>query len=215
RTHLDGGSQMTRKIGVALFAATLGLALVAGPASARTMRGTVVHRNSHAHSFVVANSKGVMSAIHARRALRTGRVVSLTAVRLRNGTFKLRKAHVLGRTRHARLRGTVTFVKHGAFVVSSRGASVLVNENSSQPPKVGDEVEVDGTIDDQGDIDEQDTTEMCPSTGSMDLEGVVLGVDQNARTLTISADDDNESGSSVTVDVPPSFDITQFKNGQE
>ena len=207
---------MIKKIGLAGFAAILALALVAGTASARTLRGTVVHRNAHAHSFVIANSKGVLSAVHARSTLRPGRVVRVSALRLRNGTFSLRKAHVLGRTRHARIRGTVTFAKRGAYVVSATGASLLVKDNSpSQSPTVGDQVEVNGTIDDQGDIDEQDVKQIGTDSGNMKLEGVVLGVDQQARTLSISADDDNESGSALTVDVPQSFDITKFTTGQE
>jgi hypothetical protein len=206
---------MFRKVGLAGFAAVLVLAL-AGTASAQTLRGTVVHRNARAHSFVVANSRGMLSAVHARKTLKTGRVVRVSAVRLRNGTFSLRSAHVLGRTRHARIRGTVTFVKRGAYVVSAPGTSVLVKDGSpSQTPSVGDQVQVNGTIDDQGDIDEQDVQQVGTDTGNMNLEGVVLAVDTQARTLSISADDDNESGSALTVDVPQSFDITKFASGQE
>jgi hypothetical protein len=207
---------MIRKLGLAGFAAVLVLAVAAGTASAQTLRGTVVHRNARAHSFVVANSKGALSAVHARKTFKTGRVVRVSAVRLRNGTFSLRTAHVLGRTRHARIRGTVTFVKRGAYVVSAPGTSLLVKDNSpSQTPSVGDQVQVNGTIDDQGDIEEQDVQQIGTDNGNMELEGVVLGVDQQARTLSISADDDNESGSALTVDVPQSFDITQFTTGQE
>lgn len=207
---------MIRKIGLAGLAAVVVLAMAA-TASAQTLRGTVVHRNARAHSFVIANAHGMMAAVHSRRALKPGRVVSVNARRLRNGTFALRSARVLGRSSHARIRGTVTFAKRGEFVVSDTGTSVLVKDTSgsSQTPPVGTNVQVDGTIDDQGDIQEQDVQQTGNASGNMKLEGTVLSVDQTARTLSISADDDNQSGSALTVDVPQTFDITQFSANQE
>ena len=208
---------MIRKIEIAGLATVLVLAFASANVSAQTLRGTVVHRNARAHSFVVANAHGALVAIHSKRGMKPGRIVRVDARRLRNGTFALSRVRVLGRTHHARIRGTVTFAKRGAFVVSAPGTSLLVNDNpsSGQTPAVGDQVQVDGTIDDQGDIQEQDVQKTGSDSGNMDLEGTLLAVDQTARTLSISADDDNQSGSSLTVDVPSSFDITQFAPGQE
>src|SRR4051812_36651372 len=89
---------MRRTLAVALaIAAALALA---APAGARTLRGTVVHRNAPAHKPVTARRPGRMVAAPARRAIRAGRVVRVRGTHIR----------VVGRARHARLRGTVTYV---------------------------------------------------------------------------------------------------------
>jgi hypothetical protein len=47
------------------------------------------------------------------------------------------------------------------------------------------------------------------------IEGNVAAVDTTARTLTVSADDDDQSGAQLTVSVPDSFDLTAIKPGDE
>jgi hypothetical protein len=42
-----------------------------------------------------------------------------------------------------------------------------------------------------------------------------MAVDPTARTLSLSADDDSESGQAVVVSIPATFDITGFTVGQE
>jgi len=86
-----------RRTLVVAIAAAASLALAA-PAGAATFRGTVVHRN--AHRLVVATGTGRLVAIRSSRAIRVGRVVSVHGTRIRT----------IGRTHHARLRGTVTYV---------------------------------------------------------------------------------------------------------
>ena len=195
-------------------AAALALAAPAGAA----VRGTVVHRNHRAHSFVVANHHGKLFAIHANRLRRPGRVVSVRVRRLANGTFAARHVRVLGRRHHARLRGTVTWAgRSGAYTVSAHGASILVHprHRSAGAPAPGTRVETEVEIDDQGDVTEQDTQELGEDGNGVELEGTILAVDQGARTLTLSADDEDQSGQSITVDVPAGFDITAFSPGDE
>ena len=217
---------MTKRLVITAVAVVALLASGAVNASAKTFKGTVVHRSSHAQSIVVAAKNGRMTAVHSRKGMKVGSVVKVNARQLRNGTYKLRKARVLGRSGRARLRGTVTYVNRrtGAFVVSSRGASVLVHRHKavgakaadSTTPAVGDDVTVDAKLDDDsGEVEEQDVKNEGQSTGSLELEGVVLAVDPGARTLSISADDDDESGGTLTVNVPASFDITKFTVGNE
>jgi hypothetical protein len=205
---------------VAVCAALLA---VAAPASASTIKGTVVHRSAHARSFVVASAKGHLTAVHARRSPAIGRIVRVTARRLRNGTFAAVRVRAHGRRTHARLRGTVTFVDRGhrAFVVSARGASIrvgtarAVSAAADSLPTVGTMVDVDATLDDQGDVEADDVNEVGHDTDGIELEGVVLAVDAANRTIQVSADDDDASGQSVLVHVPATFDISAFAPGQE
>src|SRR5438132_330238 len=110
----------------ALGTAVASLAL-AGGASAATLSGVVVHKNSHAHSFVLASRGGHMTAVHGAAAV--GHRAKVAASRLRNGTFKARSVRVGRAARHARVRGVVTYAsaRRHMFVVSSRGVSLLVH----------------------------------------------------------------------------------------
>ncbi len=82
-------------------------------------------------------------------------------------------------------------------------------------PPVGTIVLVTGQPDDQGELDASSVTEEGTDTSAVDLEGVVLSIDSTARTLSISADDNEESGQAITVTVPASFDLSLFTIGQE
>jgi uncharacterized membrane protein YgcG len=218
---------MKSRLVVSALVASVAALAAAAPASAARISGTVVHQNHRGHSFVVAGRGGSLKAIHARTRPRTGSVVQVQARRLRNGTYAASKVRARGSRRHARIRGRVTWVDHktGAFTVSSRGASLLVHPkrragkvsaaNSSTPP-VGSDVTADVTIADNGDLEEQDVQEngQANNNGPMDLEGVVLSTDTTANTITVSADDNDESGSSngIVVHVP---DASKFPVGSE
>ena len=180
-------------------------------ASAKTIKGTVVHRNSHAGSFVVAGRHGSLSAIHTSNSPREGSVVAVSARKLSNGTFAARRIKSHGRRRHAHVTGRVTWVGSNGFTVSARGASILVHGSDNQP-EVGDHVNVGVTVDDQGDLQEDDVKQLGGQQGNMRLEGSVQSIDSGAGTITVTADDDDQSGASVVVHVP---DTTQFTVGQE
>ena len=206
------------------FAALLVAGAAAAPASAATLSGTVVHRNAHAHSFVVATSHGRLAAIHARTSPRPGRVVRVSAHRLRNGTYSARSVRVVGHRRHVQMRGTVTYARGRVFTLSSRGASILVRRlargaravaASDAAPPVGSAVLVDANVDDNGDVEANDVNEEGQDGNGIDLEGKVLGIDTTARTLSISADDEEASGAALTVQVPAGIDLSGFKVGQE
>ena len=187
----------------------------AGPAAAKTFRGTVVHRN--AHKAVVATSSGRLVAVHTRHAPRVGRYVRVSGTHLRT----------IGRRHHARLRGTVTYVSRSKrlFTLSSRGASVLVHARrlragrarmaSDSMPQSGSEVATDTEIEDDGDLQAKDVKDEGDDNDGIELEGKILGKDEGARTLNVSADEDDESGDAVTVHVPGSFDMSTFKVGDE
>jgi hypothetical protein len=216
---------MIKRLSLTAIAAAALLVAFAGPAAAQSFKGTVVNHNANTHRFVVADKAGHMRAIHARKPVRTGRVVKIQARKLRNGTFALRKAKVVGRTRHARVHGTVTWVnrRSGAFAVSARGASILVRRHKAgraraaadTTPSVGDVVTVDATLDDSGDLEEDDITQEGDDSAEMDVHGIVLAVDQGKRTLSLSADDDEDSKAALTINVPAEFDLSKFAVNQE
>jgi hypothetical protein len=88
------------------------VATVAGPpgAQAQTIRGTVVHHNSRAHSFVIANAKGRLTAVHAARSPQIGTTVLARVHRLRNGTYALLHLRRTGRRTHVLAHGVVVSV---------------------------------------------------------------------------------------------------------
>jgi hypothetical protein len=128
-------------------------------------------------------------------------------------------------TKHVRIRGTVSFVdaRHGAFVLSTRGASIVVHRRSAlrhsgrvaseDPLEVGEEVTVDGTLDDDA-VDAMKVKEDGEHDATIHVEGTVKSIDTTARTLSISADDDDELPATLTVEVPDTFDLSVFKVGE-
>jgi hypothetical protein len=208
-----------------LIAALLVSLVVASGASASTISGTVVHKNTRAHSFTVADGRGNLKAIHARRSPRTGRSVVVSgARRLRNGTYAARSVRVRGKHRRVRVRGIVSYVsrKRHLFVVSSRGVSLIVRRGArgrssaaEALPAVGHEVTVEGNVGDDGEVEADNVNEQNGDHGTLEVEGVILAVDTAARTLTISADDNNESGGTTTVHIPAGWDMSIYRQGQE
>jgi hypothetical protein len=216
-----------------LWIAAFALAAVLGlsaQASAATVKGTVVHANKSAHTFVVAGRRGSLTLVSSRRSARAGSVVRVTGRRTKNG-LKARRVRVLRHSRHARLRGLVTWASKSGFTVAAHGASLLVHKSSAgDGAPVGTPVEDDVTIDDQGDLSDDHCHEVGDVPGQIKLEGVVLGTDTTAQTITISGDDDqgeqaqaSDDGSGeddqgedlnpqIVVHVP---DATQFTVGQK
>jgi hypothetical protein len=212
------------------------LSLLAGSAEAHAaarahtravaLRGTVVHRVFRAHSFVIAARGGRLVAVHALRSPRLGTRVSLRAVRLRDGTYRVAgRERRLGRATRVRVSGRVSFVnaRMREFVLSAPGVSMLVQMRHSAArladalPTLGSEVSAVGTLDDQGQLDgdSYQTVAVPSGTWTVDLEGVVLAVDPSSSTITVSADDDDQSGAVITVSVPSTFNIADYSVGEE
>lgn len=186
-----------------LWIAALALAAVLGlsaQASASTIKGTVVHTNKSAHTFVVAGRNGRLTVLSSRRFVRAGSKVRVNARRTKNG-LKARRIRVSGHSRHARLRGLVTWASARGFTVASRGASLLVRKSSSDDgAPVGTPVRSDVTIDDRGDLDDDDTQQVGDMPGQIKLEGIVLSADPTAETITISGDDDEGDQAEMSED---------------
>jgi hypothetical protein len=211
-------------IGATVSAIGVPLVLAAG-ASAATLHGTVVHDNARAHSFVVAQRGGALKAVHARKLPPVGRTVAVRARLLRNGTWLAQHVTVGRRLHHVTIKGTVTFVAaHGGFfVLSARGTSFVVHganarfhtprRSANSRVAVGEIMTVQGSLE-GGSVSASDLRRDGEDVNGVDLEGTVQAVDPTARTLTISADDSEQSGATVTVAVPAAFDLGLFAAGQ-
>jgi uncharacterized membrane protein YgcG len=216
----------TRRAALAGAVTVVATATAAAAAQAAVVHGTVVHRNARAHSFVVADHAGHLFAIHAAHSPRLASLATVSVSRLRNGTYAARRTQVLAYHRDARVRlhGTVSFVdrQHGTFTLSARGVSMLVRTGRGRAariaralPAVGTIVTATGTIDDQGDLNDQTVKTDGTDTGSIDLEGTILAVDTTAGTITVSSTDNEQTPGSVLVSVPSTLDISMFTVGQE
>jgi hypothetical protein len=208
-----------------VLATTAALGGLASTAGAKTFKGAVVHHNQRAHSFVVADWAGHLYAVHAAHAPRLGSEVVVSARRLRDGTYQLQRSHRAGRAgRKLRVRGVVSYVdrRTGAFTLSAPGVSMLVVHShrlaagtADATPPVGSVVVVTGTVNDQGELEDQSVQSEGTQTNGIDLEGTVLSVDPTAGTITVSADDSEQSGGSVLVTVPSPLSVSQFTPGEE
>lgn len=224
-----------------ILGALVGALVLASSASAATIRGVVVSHNARSHSFVVAQRHGKLASIHSRRSPSLGRVVSVRARELRNGTFAAQHISA-GRQvrRRVRIHGVVTYVnrRRGEFTVSAGGASLLVHmrraagrgraadtTTGSSMPSVGDDVTVTTQIGDQGDLEDQGVQQTGTTSQNIDIEGTILSIDNTpgtaadgtptSGTLTISADGEDDTNQSITVAVPSTMDISMFQVGQD
>jgi hypothetical protein len=174
--------------------AALALAAVLGlsaQASASTVKGTVVHSNKTAHTFVVAGRSGHLTLVSSRKFVRAGSKVRVSGRKLKTGAIKAKHLRVRGHARRARLRGLITWSSAKGFTVAARGASLLVHRSSSDDPApLGAPVQTGVTIDDQGDLNEDNCHQVGDMPGQVKLEGTVLSTDPVAETITISGDDD-------------------------
>jgi hypothetical protein len=112
------------------------------------VKGTVIHVNPLASSYVLSSRSGQMNAIHARQLPRAGAKLEVPVRELANGTYAedgdVKRA---GSAKAALFQGVVTFADPttGAYTVSSKGVSVLVHADSDEsrsPPRVGAQLAV-------------------------------------------------------------------------
>jgi predicted RecA/RadA family phage recombinase len=71
------------------------------------------------------------------------------------------------------------------------------------------------TVSAGGVLEEDGVDDMGMDEGAVEIEGIVQAVDPNAHTVTITASDDGESGGSVTVGFPATFDLSTVAVGNE
>jgi len=213
-----------RVLAGALVGLAAALVLAAPAPAAVSAHGTVVHRNARTHSFVVATATGRLTKVRSRHAVRVGRMVRVTGRRMRDGSLAASRVRVGARHRSARLRGTVTYANRrthrftlssAAGSISIRGArSGAVQAASDDLPPVGQQVVVTITVA-PGGVLEEDAVDELGMDQEVEIEGVVQAVDPNAHTVTVTASDDGESGGTVTVGFPATFDLSAITVGNE
>lgn len=146
-----------KKIVIAL-AAVVAVALPANASAAR-LHGVVVSKQKARDVLVVAARNGTAWSVHTKSAARVGSVVTVSAKRLRNGTFAATQVRTSGRASHARIRGVVirnvagtTFLSAGRSVVAVRSKSrslASAGQSGSQPgtvAQVGVEIGQSGSL---------------------------------------------------------------------
>ena len=112
------------------------------------VKGTVIHVNPLASSYVLSSRSGQMNAIHARQLPRAGAKLEVPVRELANGTYaEAGDIKRTGSAKSALFQGIVTFADPttGAYTVSSKGVSVLVHADSDEspsPPRVGAQLAV-------------------------------------------------------------------------
>ncbi|MEA2445089.1 MAG: hypothetical protein QOJ12_2381 [Thermoleophilales bacterium] len=217
------------KTGAAASTALLAIAFApAGIAQAKpakhkaaTVTGVVVHNNSLAHSFVVAERSGKLDAIHGPRQ-RPGKKVRVEVRKLANGTFAGRKVKALAHAKAAtvKLHGVVSSDDPATheIVISGVGSSIRVSDDpatttGTAAPAVGSTVDATVEVEGDGQLRADDVTVVGQSQ-AFRIEGKVLAIDTQTRTLTISADDEGASAQSVDVTLPDTFDLAAFNVGE-
>lgn len=194
-----------------------------GEPEKQVLAGTVVHVNSAAGSYTVAEAGGTMSAVHAGKLPALGSGVEVPIRALANGTLaeagKRAKAKA---EKVAKLAGIVTFVNADplapAYTVSNRGTSALVHvapdPTGALPelPVLGAYVTVKVAFEDAHLTQTQLSGGGAPFT-HVEIEGIVGSFDPEAAHLLISADDVRESGLDITIAVPPEIDATSLVAG--
>jgi hypothetical protein len=185
----------------------------AGPASAATkaIKGTVVAKHAGSGTVVLAGPKGLGITVRvAPRRVRLGDRVSVAGTRLRDGTLRASRLHVLSHVRTARIRGVVVKRLPRALRVAS-GHSVLTIRTSRRRlssdghgPQVGRMGEFEIEIEDEG-IFEHGFTAVSPS-GTVQIEGRLV----SASPLVVSLD-----GLPIEVTVPSGITLPALTPGQE
>src|SRR5215472_7703700 len=96
----------TALLAVAVFLLAVGSASAAS--QAKTIRGTVVAKHVGSGTVVLAGARGLGVTVRvAPRRVRLGDRVRVTGKRLRDGTFRASRLHVLAHVRRTRIRGMV------------------------------------------------------------------------------------------------------------
>ncbi len=121
-----------------------------------SFKGTVIHVNQAAASYVVTTAKGQMNAVHAKKLPEPGTKLEVAVRALANGTYaEDGKESAHGSAKKAKFQGLVTYADPatGDYTVSRKGASVFVHapadaETPPAPPEVGTEVTVSAKLGD-------------------------------------------------------------------
>jgi FtsP/CotA-like multicopper oxidase with cupredoxin domain len=196
-----------------LAVAAAAFLLLAGSATAATttLKGTVVAKHARSGTVVLAGPKrlGITVRVSPRR-VRLGDRVSVAGKRLRDGTIRASRLHVLSHVQTARIRGVVVKrVARGLRVAS--GHSVLTIHTSRRDlsseghgPRIGSVGEFELEIEDEG-LFEHGFTQASQS-GTVRIEGRLV----STSPLVVSLE-----GLPITITVPSGVTLPPLTPGQE
>lgn len=188
------------------------------------LTGTVVHVNPAAGSYTVAETGGVMSAVHAGKPPAPGTAVEVPIETLANGTLgEAGTRHRTGSRAGATVAGIATFLSADpaapSYAVSNRGTSVLVHVQPDptgalpELPALGGYVTAVVGIE-AGVLWQRELSSGGTPFTHADFEGIVAAVNAETSQLTISADDVRESGQDIAFVVPPQIDTSKLVVGE-
>jgi len=187
------------------FAAIIAALAVTAPANAATLKGVVVAHKGHTISVAAASGR----VTRVKGDARVGARVVASAGHVR----------VVGRAHRARVRGVVVKRLRSAFLLSAGGKTMLLIRHGrrladSSPvtgPAPGTEVSTVVEIEDDGDLDEQETDELGEA-GTVEVEGVLAAdVAAGATSIVVTV----EHGIPVTVQIPSTIKLPAMKQGTE
>ena len=199
----------TALLGVAVFLLAAGSATAAPTA----LKGTVVAKRAHSRTVVLATGRnGLAVTVHvAPRRVRLGDRVSVLGTRLRDGTVRASRLHVLSHVKKTLIRGMVVKRLAHAMRVAS-GHSILTIHTRSRVHASGrDDGQDQGDIGEfevefeHGDLVEDDFTPVSQS-GTVEVEGDLVSV----SPLVVSIE-----GLPITITVPSGMTLPPLTPGQE
>jgi uncharacterized membrane protein YgcG len=191
-----------------LILALVAAAALVAPASA--LAGNVVLKVERGSRLAaVANQRHVM-LVHTAAALklRVGDRISMRSRRLANGTFAARDVHVLGRARHVAFGGFVMSRSRHDHSVTISAAGAPVTVQTANPPAPGSEVNVDATVNENGDLDADDVNVVTAAAPGGSIEGHVSAL--GTGSITIASEHEV-----LVLTVPAGFSLGALQVGDE
>jgi hypothetical protein len=185
--------------------------------------GTVVHVNPAAGSYTVAETGGVMNAVHAGKRPAPGTEIEVPIRALANGTLaEAGTRHRTGAATEAELVGIVSFVNADplapSYAISNRGTSLLIHvqpdPSGALPPLPALGAYGTATVAIEAGVlwQRQLSAAGTPFT-HVELEGIVAAVETETARLLLSADDVRESGQDITLAIPVQIDASTLVPG--
>ena len=144
-----------------------------------SLTGTTVHLIPTAGSFVLATSTGQLYAIHSTDSkLAVGRLVTVSATPLLDGTYKAKKVTLGHRVKVALLKGTVTSVSTAehSFVISAPGTSLSIARHGRTFPALQQTVTAVVQITNNGTLVQRSLKRLGRQSGPACVEGQYIGL---------------------------------------
>ena len=199
----------TALLAVAAFLLAVGSASAAP--QARTIRGTVVAKHVRSGTVVLAGPKGLGVTVRVTtRRVRLGDRVSVAGKRLRDGTIRASRLHVLSHVKRTRIRGMVVKRLARGLRIATGHSLLTIHTNRrllsdhGHGDQVGQMGEFEVEIEDGG-LFEQSFHSVSAS-GTVEIEGQLVSV----SPLVVSIE-----GLPITITVPSGVTLPPLTPGQE